>query len=233
MVERETSWNHIKSSAYVCLDVGVPFKYYIDSHSIFRFVERRDSFYFKYRLNQEGIDPQWKQVLKDLKIDFTYALSPQAKGKVERPYRWLQDHLVRTCARENIRDIKQAREILRKEINHYNYHQVHSTTGEIPSLRFEKALKENKSLFRPYKTPPPYQSTKDIFCIRIERTTDAYRRISVDNLLFKIPINPHERIQLRLVPNEKTGLTEIRFWHKNNLVLTQNVKNSELRRVHF
>jgi hypothetical protein len=27
---------------------------------------------------------------------------PQAKSKVERPYRWLQSRIVRTCAVENI-----------------------------------------------------------------------------------------------------------------------------------
>jgi hypothetical protein len=33
-------------------------------------------------------------------VDVTYALSPQAKGKIERPYRWLQDRIVRICALE-------------------------------------------------------------------------------------------------------------------------------------
>jgi hypothetical protein len=65
----------------------------------------------------------------------TYALSPQAKGKIERPYRWLQDRLVRTCAREGIRTIDAARDVLRYEVHRYNQHQVHSTTGEIPILK--------------------------------------------------------------------------------------------------
>ncbi len=39
-------------------------------------------------------DPQWKQILTECKVKVTYALSPQAKGKIERPYRWLQDRLV-------------------------------------------------------------------------------------------------------------------------------------------
>ena len=28
-------------------------------------------------------------VLSDLNVDVTYALSPQAKGKIERPYQWM------------------------------------------------------------------------------------------------------------------------------------------------
>jgi hypothetical protein len=67
---------------------------------------------------------------------------------VERPYGWIQDRLVRTCAREGINDIKDAQKLLGKEISRYNYRQVHSTTGEVPYLRFQRALKEKVSLFR-------------------------------------------------------------------------------------
>lgn len=59
---------------------------------------------------------QWKEVLEDLGIEIVYALSPAAKGKVERPYRWIQDHLVRICARENISQIEEARTVLYDEL---------------------------------------------------------------------------------------------------------------------
>jgi len=72
----------------------------------------RDSFWRKhYRLTDEA-DPQWKQVLEDCRVKVTYALSPQAKGKIERPYRWIQDRLVRACYRENVKDIKRGQLIL-------------------------------------------------------------------------------------------------------------------------
>ena len=100
--------------------------------SIFRFVQGRDSLWRKhYKLTDEA-DPQWKQVLKDCDVKVIYALSPQAKGKVERPYGWLQDHLVRICARNNISDITGAKRILAQEVYQYNYRRVHSATGEVP-----------------------------------------------------------------------------------------------------
>jgi hypothetical protein len=40
--------------------------------------------------------------MRVLGVDVTYALSPQAKGKVERSHQWLQDRVVRTCALEKI-----------------------------------------------------------------------------------------------------------------------------------
>jgi len=39
-------------------------------------------------------------VIEDCKVKPIYALSPQARGKIERPYRWQQDRVVRGCARE-------------------------------------------------------------------------------------------------------------------------------------
>src|SRR5512136_3364300 len=109
-----------------------------------------------------------------LGVEATFALSPQAKGKVERPYRWLQDRIVRTCAIEKLTTIEEVRAVLKEELDHYNNRQVHSTTGEVPSIRFEKAKKEGNSLFRPFALPTPYTSAKDIFCLREKRTVNGY-----------------------------------------------------------
>jgi len=97
--------------------------------------------------------------------DVTYALSPQAKGKVERPYRWLQDRIERTCAIEKLTTIEEVRAVLKEEVDRYNDHQVHSTTGEILSIRFQKARKAGTCSFRPFVLPKPYTLTKDVFCL--------------------------------------------------------------------
>jgi hypothetical protein len=104
---------------------------------------------------------------------------------IEKETSWQQDRVVRGCAREGIKTIEEAEEVLEKEITKYNYHQVHSTTGEVPILRFERAIREKKSLFREFKIPSPYTSVKDIFCLRVKRTVDAYHKISLDKLTFK------------------------------------------------
>ena len=162
----------------------------------------------------------------------TYALSPQAKGKVERPYGWLQDRLIRTCVREDVATIKPAQQILRQEIYRYNYRQVHSTTQEIPYFRFQRALKETQSLFREFKIRPPFESPKDIFCLRIDRTVDPYRNVSISNLQFKVHADPRKQINLRLYPlNDE--ITEIRFWCEGKLINIQKVKISDLKGVHF
>jgi hypothetical protein len=232
LVKKETSWTHILALQTVILRYGLPYAYYVDSHRIFRFVQGRDSFWRKHHLLTDEATPQWKQVLDDCNVKVTYALSPQAKGKMERPYGWLQDHLIRTCVREDVADIKPAQQILRQEIYRYNYRQVHSTTQEIPYFRFQRALKERQSLFREFKIIPPFQSVKDIFCIRMDRTADAYRRISINHLQFKVHTDPYQQINLRIYPvNDQ--LDEIRFWCKGKLIDTYKVKSSDLEGVHF
>jgi hypothetical protein len=232
LVKKETTWAHILSLQTVILRYGFPYCYYVDSHSIFRFVQGRDSLWRKHQLLTDEATPQWKQVLDDCNVKVTYALSPQAKGKMERPYGWLQDRLVRICVREDIADIKPAQQILRQEIHRYNYRQVHSTTQEIPYFRFQRALKEKRSLFREFRIRPPYKSVKDIFSLRTDRIVDPYRHISISPLQFKVHADPHKQVNLRIYPlNDE--ISEIRFWCEGELIDTQKVKNSELKGVHF
>jgi len=232
LVKKETTWAHILALQTVILQYGLPYCYYVDSHSIFRFVQGRDSLWRQHHLLTDEATPQWKQVLQDCNVKVTYALSPQAKGKMERPYGWLQDRLVRTCVREDITDIKPSQQILRQEIHRYNYQQVHSTTQEIPYFRFQRALKEKRSLFREFKINPPYKSAKDIFCLRMDRIVDPYRHISVSPLQFKVHADPHKHVNLRIYPlNDE--ISEIRFWCDGKLIDIQKVKNAELKGVHF
>jgi len=233
MISKESSWAHIAALESVFLKYGFPLSYYVDCHSIFRFVRERDELHYQHHLQTDETNPQWKQVLDDCNVKIIYALSPQAKGKIERPYGWLQDRLVRTCARENVTNIKQANIILAREMYRYNHHQVHSTTGEIPYQRFQRALKEKLSLFREFSIKPPFLSTKDIFCLRLERTADAYRRISINNIFLKVNnLDPYQHVFLRIYPLNPV-FSEVRFWANNRLLDIQILKNDAFKSVHF
>ena len=233
LFEKESSWVHIESAKGLVLPFGCPLKYYPDSHAIFRYVEKRDSVHRQFAKTEEEAFVQWKEVLKDLNIAVTYALSPQAKGKVERPYQWLQDHLVRTCLRENVTKIEQAREILYQELYRYNHKRVHSRTQEIPVIRFERALQERRSFFKPAKIPAPYSTWEDIFCYRYQRVTDAYRRVSWSNLQLAVHADPRSPVELRVSFDLKTKLAKIRIWHKNKLVAEHIVRAEDIKKIQF
>jgi len=233
-LEQETTWAHIKAAESVMLAYGIPLRYYVDSLRVFRFVQGRDSVWRKHVLQTDEADPQWRQVMRCLGVDVSYALSAQAKGKVERPYRWLQDRIVRTCAIEEITTIDDARAVLKEELNRYNNHQVHSTTGEIPSIRFEKARKEGKSLFRPFTLPKPYTSTKDVFCLRETRRVNGYRKISLSNHDIVVPNVPlREEVEVHLIPDVERGALEVRIWWENRMVQSVTYPLREFPRVQF
>ena len=232
--EQETTWVHIKAAEALMRTSGIPLQYYVDSLRAFRFVQGRDSFWRKHVLQTDEADPQWRQVMKILGVDVIYALSPQAKGKVERPYRWLQDRIVRTCAIEKLTTIEEVRPVLKEEINRYNNHQVHSTTGEIPSIRFQKAREEGNSLFRPFVLPKPYTSTKDIFCLREKRVVNGYRRISLFNREIAVPNVPlREEVEVHLVPDTGREALQIRIWWNNQTVHSLTYPLKEFPQVHF
>jgi hypothetical protein len=234
LVGQETSWQHIAALEAVCVTYGFPLTYYVDCHSTFRFVQYRDSLWRKHHIVTDEADPQWKQVAQDCRIRISYALSPQAKGKIERPYRWLQDHLVRTCAREHLTSLDQVREVLHYEVQQYNDIRVHSTTREIPRRRFERSLREGKHLFRPFTLPPPYQSTRDLFALRLKRVVNSYRKISLFGIEFKIPgVNPFDEVALHITPDDTRDIAVIRCWHHQTLVTTQTIKLELLNRVQF
>jgi hypothetical protein len=95
LVERETTWTHIIALKIVILRHDISYSYYLESYSVYRFVQGRDSNWRKYYKLTDEVEPQWKQGLSDCGVRVKYALSPQAKGKIERPYRWIQDRLTR------------------------------------------------------------------------------------------------------------------------------------------
>lgn len=229
-VQIENSWAHIQAAQYVIQTFGLPFRYYVDNLRVFRFVQYRDSIWRKHVLGTDEVDPQWRQVLRKLNIDVVYALSPQAKGKVERPYRWLQDRIVRTCALEKLSTLEETRSVLREEVHRYNFLQVHSTTGEIPAIRFEHAKANGNTLFRPFALPMPFTSSKDVFCLSETRVVDGYRRISIDNNSIEVPkVDVREDVQIHLVPDIDKNVMEVRIWSLDKLVHTTHLPLTNFR----
>jgi hypothetical protein len=231
---QENTWSHIQAAQALMQAYGLPLCYYVDSLRVFRFVQGRDSVWRKQVLETDDIDPQWRQMMRVLGVDVSFALSPQAKGKIERPYRWLQDRIVRTCALEKLTTIEEGRSVLKDEVNRYNNHQVHSTTGEIPALRFAQAVHEGNSLFRPFTLPKPYTSVKDVFCLREKRMVNGYRRISLFKHEIEVPnVSLREEVEAHLIPDIDRDTIEVRIWWENHMAHSIVFPLKGFSRVHF
>lgn len=224
-VEVETTWAHIHAVESVVLKYGVGLTYYVDSHSIFRFVCHQDSIWHRQIKGTDEVLTQWKRVVEKCNMQVWYALSAQAKGKIERPYRWLQDRIVRRCAHEHVTDIQQAKTVLQQELHRYNEKQVHSTTGEIPGIKLRKAFKEGRNCFKPFKLQSPYRSIRDIFCLHELRKVDGYNKISWNGNKIAVPISLPQGTEIELHVILDRNRTEVRLWYKEKVLKVIHYKN--------
>jgi hypothetical protein len=229
----ESTWAHIQAVQALIQAHGVPLRYYVDCLRVFRFVQGRDSFWRKHVLETDDVNTQWGKMMQLLGVKVVFALSPQAKGKVERLYLWLQDRIVPTCSLEKIGDMDGARPVLYEELDRYNNHQVHSTTGEIPSIRFQRAKDEGKSLLRPFSIPKPYSSPRDVFCLRERRMVNAYRRISLQGHEIWVPKVPlRVWVDIHMVPDILKKTMELSIWWNDQMVHSLTLPLDGFR-VHF
>lgn len=86
---------------------GKPYSIYVDKFSTYS---------MNHKLAKENPDTltQFERAMKELNIGIIHAHSPQAKGRVEKLFRTLQDRLIKELRLHNISTIKEANEFLEK-----------------------------------------------------------------------------------------------------------------------
>lgn len=119
----------------ILLDKGIPLALYMDRHGIFR--RNDDHWSLQEELMGEQTPTQVGQALKQLGIEPIFALSPQAKGRVERLFNTLQDRLVQEFRLAGINTPQQATSFLNGPFKaDFN-------------ARFAKPARESQSAWRP------------------------------------------------------------------------------------
>jgi transposase len=90
--EQEDAQSYLTCLKRLLLEQGIPLSIYMDRHGIFK---RNDAHWtLEEELAGERIPTQVGLALKSLGVEPIFALSPQAKGRVERLFGTLQDRLV-------------------------------------------------------------------------------------------------------------------------------------------
>lgn len=149
-MEVESSWEHLSLSREVMATYGRPMAYYVDNHSIFRYVGYSSRHYHYLKGRDEG-EIQFKRALTALGVGLIYTGKgeSQAKGKIEKRFDYLQRRLPPLCERHKITKPKDAQPILEDLLGYYNDSRIHQETEEIPSKRWEKAIQDVKGKLRP------------------------------------------------------------------------------------
>lgn len=136
----ESTWAYADGVKSTILKNGLPCAYYSDKHSIFK-VNRPGA------LSGEGLT-QFGRMLKDLNITLICANSPQAKGRVERSNRVLQDRLVKELRLNSISTIEEANPFLPSFMEKYN--QRFAKTPKSP-LNAHRELPKDVNLDRVFR----------------------------------------------------------------------------------
>jgi hypothetical protein len=104
--EQEDAQSYLTCLKHLLLEKGIALAIYMDRHGIFK--RNDDHWTVEEELAGERIPTQVGLALKSLGVEPIFALSPQAKGRVERLFETLQDRLVSELRLAGIRTRDQA-----------------------------------------------------------------------------------------------------------------------------
>lgn len=116
---------------------GRPCVFYVDHGSV-----------FSVNLNNSERDKltQWERAMKELNINVKHAHSPQAKGRVERVNRTLQDRLIKEMRLANICSIEAANQFVQSYLKKHNRKFAVEATKSVDLHRQNKVYNLDKIL---------------------------------------------------------------------------------------
>lgn len=164
----ETTFGYMDMLRHYIDEHGLPVSLYSDKHSIFR----------QNMNNGEGDDTQFTQALRRLEIEPIHANTPQAKGRVERANKTLQDRLVKELRLREISSIEAANEFL------VEYAETHNK-------KFARPPRDEKNSHRSCELNA---QELDLHCaLHNTRTLSKNLTLSYNNTEYQLTKKHHER----------------------------------------
>ena len=145
-VESESTFSYFEALELYLAQHGRPVAFYSDKHTVFRVANQAAK-------SGHGMT-QFGRALNDLNIEILCANSSQAKGRVERANRTLQDRLVKELRLAGISDMEAANAFLPGFAERYN-------------AKFAKTPRRPDNLHRVLNIEP--DRLRDVFCFRDQR----------------------------------------------------------------
>src|SRR6266404_115098 len=159
-VESESTFSYFHATRVYLEAWGKPVAFYSDKHGVFR-VNHPGA------LGGDGMT-QFGRALDALNIDIICANSSQAKGRVERAHKTLQDRLVKELRLAGVRSLAEGNALPPAFMADYN-------------ARFAKPPANSKDLHRPLRAG---DDLEDAFAWKEERTLSQALTLQYDKVLF-------------------------------------------------
>jgi transposase len=164
-VASESAFDYFQATREYLETHGKPIAFYSDKHSVFRINNRQ-------AVGGNGMT-QFGRALNDLNIEIICANSSQAKGRVERAHKTLQDRLVKELRLREVCTIDAGNRLLPSFLTDYNE-------------RFAKPPRNSKNLHRPLNG---HDNLDEAFAWREERTVSGNLTLQYDKVVFLLEPN--------------------------------------------
>src|ERR1035437_3143861 len=159
-VKSESTFTYFDSTRRYLEKHGKPVAFYSDKHCVFR-INRTGE------LGGDGVT-QFGRALSELNIDIICANTPQAKGRVERVNRTLQDRLIKEMRLMNISDAEQGNNFLPEFMDKFN-------------KKFGVESIDSKNMHRELL---PHEDLNEIFSWQENRTLSKNLTLQYDKALY-------------------------------------------------
>ena len=171
----ETSWAYLKLLALVLEQWGVPARVYQDRHGTLK--RNDDSWSLEEELAGRRQPTQVGAALEALGIHPSFALSPQAKGRIERLFGTLQDRLIASLRLAGITQIGPANDFLPGFLEAYN------TRFAVPAAAPEPV----------WGKPPKRAERERILSLCYPAKVGNDNAVRLDGMILDIPPGPGQR----------------------------------------
>lgn len=203
-VEQESAWAYLELLRRVIKKHGIPLSVYQDKHGALK--RNDDKWSIEEQLDGRQRPTQVGCALEALGIEAIFALSPQAKGRVERLFQTLQDRLVSMMALDGIKGIAAG--------NAYIENSFLSTFNR----KFAKPAKETEVAWRKLERG---QDLKRILSFRYDGKVGNDNAVRLSGIVIDIPPGPGKRSYAGAIVEIRQLLdASWRVYYQNTIIAT-------------
>ena len=207
-VQSESTFSYFTALESYLLKHGRPVAFYSDKHTVFRVAKPNE--------HMTGMT-QFGRALAELNVEILCANSSQAKGRVERANRTLQDRLVKELRLAGVSSMEDGNAFLEGFIERYN-------------AKFAKAPAKPNNLHRALNIEPHRLS--EVFCLRDQRHVTKDLMLKYDRKRIKLEVNELTRgLAGKYVDVYEYGCGRIQV-RANGVVLPHSILNPERKITH-
>ncbi len=189
---------------------GIPQKVYLDKHTTYKSPKKET---LEEQLTGKRPKSQFERALGELGVDVAHANSPQAKGRIERLFRTLQDRLIKEMRLDDISTKKEANKFLKNYLPKYNERFAVEAAGKEDLHRdIDKEIDLNK-----------------VFAIRTERTVRNDFTILHERQYYQLETGEVLRGRKVMVEERLDGWTRIDY--KGRYIKYKKVKGPVMHRT--